>query len=166
MNQLSSSIVEPWDFGDKRLTLRAVLIEEILSLKYGKPLSSVFKSASDLKRAYEFFANAKTSFTKVTAPYHQETAKQIREWPIVLAVGDTTYLDYKNIRSKREKYGPIGNGGNGLILHSALAVNADNGQPMGLLWSKLWHREHKQSNARKTKKQKKKQLFSSEKTSS
>ena len=157
MNQLSSSIVEPWDFGDKRLTLRAGLIEEILSLKYGKPLSSIFKSASDLKRAYEFFANAKTSFTKVTAPYHQETAQQIREWPIVLAVGDTTYLDYKNIRSKREKYGPIGNGGNGLILHSALAVNADNGQPMGLLWSKLWHREHKQSKARKTKKQKKKQ---------
>ena len=28
---------------------------------------------------------------------------------------------------------------------------------MGLLWEKLWHREHKQSNASKTKKQKKKQ---------
>ena len=157
MNQLSSSIVEQCDFGDKRLTLRAVLLEEILSLKYGKPLSLIFESASDLKRAYEFFSNAKTSFTKVTAPYHQETAKQIREWPIVLAVGDTTYLDYKKIRAKRDKYGPIGNGGNGLILHSALAVNADNGQPIGLLWEKLWHREHKQSNTRKTKKQKKKQ---------
>ncbi len=72
-------------------------------------------------------------------------------------MGDTTYLDYKKSQSKREQYGPIGNGGNGLILHSALAVNADNGQPMGLLWEKLWHREHKQSNASKTKKQKKKQ---------
>jgi len=33
----------------------------------------------------------------------------------VLAVGDTTYLDYKQIIAKRDGYGPIGNGGNGLI---------------------------------------------------
>ena len=51
-------------------------------------------------------------------PYHLQTAALIQELPIVLAVGDTTYLDYKKILEKREKYGPIGNGGNGLILHS------------------------------------------------
>jgi hypothetical protein len=56
---------------------------------------------------------------------------------------------------KRAEYGPIGNGGNGLVLHSALAVNADNGQPMGLLWEKLWHREHQEAK-RLTKQQKKK----------
>ena len=54
-------------------------------------------------------------------------------------MGDTTYLDYKNIIAKREGYGPIGNGGNGLILHTALAVEPDLGQPLGLLWQKLWH---------------------------
>ena len=58
-------------------------------------------------------------------------------------MGDTTYLDYKNIIAKREGYGPIGNGGNGLILHTALAVEPDLGQPLGLLWQKLWHREPK-----------------------
>ncbi len=63
--------------------------------------------------------------------------------PVILAVGDTTYLDYKNIIVKREGYGPIGNGGNGLILHTALAVEPDLGQPLGLLWQKLWHREPK-----------------------
>jgi hypothetical protein len=57
-------------------------------------------------------------------------------------LGDTTYLDYKKILAKREEYGPIGNGGNGLILHSTLAINPDNGQPLGLVWEKLWHREH------------------------
>jgi len=39
----------------------------------------------------------------------------------VVAVGDTTYLDYKQIIAKRDGYGPIGNGG-GLILHTNLAV--------------------------------------------
>ena len=144
MNQDKNSITEKCHFGDRRLTNRAVLIESSLSLKYGKPLSSIFDRASELKRAYEFFANSKTSFTSVIEPYHLQTAALIQELPIVLAVGDTTYLDYKKILEKREKYGPIGNGGNGLILHSTLAVNADNGQPIGLLTEKLWHREHEE----------------------
>ncbi|MGK7877986.1 MAG: hypothetical protein AB4426_33160 [Xenococcaceae cyanobacterium] len=131
------------------------MIEEKLSVKYGKPLSSVFSVASDLKRAYEFFANKKTSFYRVIEPYHQKTASCCSELSIVLAVGDTTYLDYKKILEKTEEYGPIGNGRNGLILHSTLAVNADNGQPIGLLTEKLWHREHKEGK-RLTKKQKKK----------
>lgn len=58
----------------------------------------------------------------------------------MLCIGDTTFLDYGSIKVKREGYGPTGNGGNGLILHSALAVDAELGQPIGLLWQKLWNR--------------------------
>lgn len=58
-------------------------------------------------------------------------------------MGDTTFLDYGNIIAKREGYGPIGNGGNGLILHSALAIDPQLGQPIGMLWQKLWNREPK-----------------------
>ena len=45
--------------------------------------------------------------------------------------------------SEKEGYGPTGNGGNGLILHSALAIEPQQGQTLGLLWQKLWNREHK-----------------------
>ncbi|MHC5897666.1 IS4 family transposase, partial [Nostoc sp.] len=38
----------------------------------------------------------------------------------------------------------IGKGGNGLILHSALAIESEKGQSIGLLWQKLWNREPKQ----------------------
>jgi len=100
------------NFGDKRLTDRAVYIQDHLRVKYGQPLSKVFKNASDLKRTYEFLANSKTSF-----------------------------LDYKKIKNKREEYGPTGNGGNGLILHTSLAVDPDCGQPLGILWEKVWKRE-------------------------
>ena len=72
---------------------------------------------------------------------------------VLLSIGDTTFLDYKKIKIKREEYGPIGNGGNGLILHSSLAVDPNSGQPLGLLWEKLWKRTHKI----KTKKKKKKE---------
>ncbi len=72
------------------------------------------------------------------------TTETVGESSVVLCVGDTTFLDYDSIVVKREGYGPIGKGGNGLILHSALALNPLNGQPIGLLWQKLWNREPKQ----------------------
>lgn len=65
------------------------------------------------------------------------------ERALVLCVGDTTFLDYGKIVVKREGYGPIGNGGNGLILHSALALDPQPGQPLGLVWQKLWNRAPK-----------------------
>ena len=72
------------------------------------------------------------------------TCEAVEEYEVVLSVGDTTFLDYGSIKAKREGYGPTGNGGNGLILHSALALTPEQGQVMGLLWQKLWNREHKE----------------------
>lgn len=71
------------------------------------------------------------------------TASRVSEQPVVISVGDTTYLDYGKILAKRDGYGPQGNGGNGLLLHSALAVDPEQGQPLGLLWQKLWNRSHR-----------------------
>lgn len=137
------------NFGDKRLTDRASYIQDRLRVKYGQPLSKVFKNASDLKRTYEFLANSKTSFQLVTEPSHYQTANYVKELPVILSLGDTTFLDYKKIKVKREEYGPIGNGGNGLILHTSLAVDPDSGQPWGILWEKLWKREKAQKGKRK-----------------
>ena len=97
------------DFGDKRLNKRAELIAEALQVNYGQPLSQVFKSASDLKRGYEFLSNPKTTFSKLTQPSLKLTAEEINGIPIVLAVGDTSFLDYKKIVEKRDDYGPTGN---------------------------------------------------------
>jgi len=85
----------------------------------------------------------KTDFAKVIESHCQMTAATVTEREVVLCVGDTTFLDYGKIIVKREGYGPIGNGGNGLILHSALALDPQQGQPLGLLWQKLWNREQK-----------------------
>jgi hypothetical protein len=71
------------------------------------------------------------------------TTAAVEEYKTILSVGDTTFLDYRGIKVKREGYGPTGNGGNGLILHSALAIEPEQGQTIGLLWQKMWNREHK-----------------------
>jgi hypothetical protein len=111
------------NFGDKRLTERALYIQDHLRVKYGQPLSKVFNNASDLKRTYEFLANSKTSFQLVVEPSHYQTANHVKNLPIILSVGDTSFLDYKKIKLKREEYGPTGNGGNGLILQTSLLEN-------------------------------------------
>ena len=103
----------------------------------------IFREEKLLDRAYEFFANAKAQFNLLTQPHRQKTTLDAITLPVVLAVGDTTYLDYKKILAKRDGYGQIGNGGNGLILHTTIAVEPEQGQPLGLLWQKLWHREPK-----------------------
>ncbi len=52
MNQLSSSIVEQCDFGDKRLTNRAVFLEEILSLKSGVVVRAAHNRALEGENSY------------------------------------------------------------------------------------------------------------------
>ena len=69
---------------------------------------------------------------KIVESSHYQTANRVKHLPVLLSIGDTTFLDYKKIKIKREEYGPIGNGGNGLILHSSLAVDPNSGQPLGL----------------------------------
>lgn len=71
------------------------------------------------------------------------TIAAAEEYQVILSIGDTTFLDYRTIKVKKGGYGPTGNGGNGLILHSALAIEPQQGQTLGLLWQKLWNREHK-----------------------
>lgn len=71
------------------------------------------------------------------------TAQNMSNQAVMLSVGDMTYLDYGSILEKREGYGPQGNGGNGLLLHSALGIDPDQVQPLGLFWQKLWNREHR-----------------------
>ena len=100
MKILENNLYRECNFGDKRLTQRAAFIGELLSVKYGQPLSKIFKTASDLKGGYEFFSNPKTSFEKLTQPYFKQTAQEINGLPVVLAVGDTTFLDYKKIVEK------------------------------------------------------------------
>ena len=61
------------------MSQRAIAIGTALSQGFGKALSEVFKNASDLKRAYEFFANSKVTFERLIHPHHWRTAFQRSE---------------------------------------------------------------------------------------
>ena len=132
-----------YKFGNKCLTWREVLIAEILKIKYLSSLSQIFKSVSYFKLGCEFLSNSKTKFEKLNQPVFKQTVEEINGIPIVLAVGDTSFIDYKKIIDKRDRYDLKDNDEDGLILHSCLAVDSDFGQPLGLLWEKIWYQDKK-----------------------
>ncbi len=79
--------------GDKRLNKRALEIGLALVMGFGQALSMIFREEKLLDRAYEFLANAKAQFNLLTQPHRQKTTLDAITLPVVLAVGDTTYLD-------------------------------------------------------------------------
>jgi len=69
------------------------------------------------------------------------TAARARGRDIVVAQ-DTSELSVGGRRAKANGYGPIGKGGalRGLLLHAALAVDAESGGVIGLVDAKVWNR--------------------------
>ncbi len=94
------SPVESWvsqnfvdcQLGDKRLNQRALEIGKALVVGFGQALSMIFKEENPLKRAYEFLANPKAQFNNLTQPHRENTAQETQNLPVILAVGDTTFL--------------------------------------------------------------------------
>jgi hypothetical protein len=68
----------------------------------------------------------------------------------VLAIQDTTELNFQRHARRTRGLGPVGNGvDQGLFLHPLLAVAADGGRCLGLAWAKLWTRSGKITTARR-----------------
>lgn len=62
----------------------------------------------------------------------------------VLAIQDTTELNFQRHARRTRGLGPVGNGTDqGLLLHPLLAVEAAGGRCLGLAWAKLWVRHGK-----------------------
>lgn len=87
--------------GDKRLTKRALEIGQALVTGFGLALSMVFQDKNLLKRAYEFFANPKVQFNKLTSPHWERTAINAPCLKILLAVGDTTFQGLQQHKSQK-----------------------------------------------------------------
>ena len=61
----------------------------------------------------------------------------------IIVVQDTSELILGGRRARANGYGPVGKGGGtrGLLLHAALALDADNGALLGLVDAQVWNRD-------------------------
>lgn len=107
--------------GDQRRTQRLVKIATRLAQSPGGTLPQAMPRWEELKAAYRFFSQPKITFEDILRPHWERTQRACSEAGEYLLIEDTTLLDYTS-HSKVEGLGFIGNGGQGLNLHSTLAL--------------------------------------------
>lgn len=135
------------EFGGCKLP-DARLQERLLTLArdfYARPTGNITQacaSRAKTKAAYRFFDHEKTTMDILLEPHILATEERVRAESIVLAVQDTTGLNY-TAHAATEGLGPIAStakGAQGLKLHSTFAFNTE-GTPLGFLDVQCWARD-------------------------
>jgi hypothetical protein len=130
------------DLPDARLQTRLLSLARDF---YARPQANVAQacaSRAKTKAAYRFMDHEQTTIDTLLHPHFLATEVRVRTEAIVLAVQDTTSLNY-TAHAATEGMGPIGstaNGPQGLHLHSTLAFSTQ-GTPLGFLDVQCWSRD-------------------------
>ena len=119
---------------DERLMKRAQLIMTQLGQRPGASVPQACGGWSGAKAAYRFLANEAVDPQRLLAAHTEATVGRMQAHAVVLALQDTTTLNY-SAHPQTRGLGPISNNRDktlGLLLHSTLAVTVC-GEPLGLL---------------------------------
>ncbi len=128
------------DLGDARRSARLVHLARQLAERPEASLPQALEDGASLKAAYRFFDNADIAYEKVLASHVASSVARMREQPVILAVQDTTYLDFSG-HPDTEGLGPVHpQGGYGMLLHSTLAFTPQR-LPLGVLSLRQWARD-------------------------
>lgn len=110
---------------------------------FDKPLASIPQAAGDwafAKAVYRFMDNDQIDPDEILLPHRNRTAERAREHSVVLAIGDTTMLDYTR-HPKTTGLGPLSDlEHQGLMLQPTLVVTEDR-VPLGLIDQMVWTRD-------------------------
>jgi hypothetical protein len=143
------------DLKDGRLNKRLLSLARAF---YGQPQANVAQAChgnrAATKAAYRFFEHPKVTMDEILKPHYEATFHRCRQEMTVLAVQDTTALDYHGLQ-QTEGLGPTGTSskeGLGLWLHSTLVFNL-HGTPLGLIGAQCWARDAAQMGKRQRRKE-------------
>lgn len=106
------------------------------------PISQSCGSQAKTIAAYRFFNNERVTMDRVLRAHTEASIERIKAHKVVLAVQDTTTLNYITHRAT-EGLGPIGtseSGPIGLVVHDTMAFTPE-GTPLGLLNVQCWARD-------------------------
>jgi hypothetical protein len=90
-------------------------------------------SRAKTKAAYRFFDHCQVSMQTILKGHYEASMRRARQYPVVLAVQDTTDLNY-SAHPLTEQLGPIADGKHGqvgLLVHDTMLYNLE-GTPLGL----------------------------------
>ena len=127
------------ELGDLRRTRRLIRYAHQMAEKPDASTPQQTECWSDCKATYRLFGCPKVTFEAVTAVHYKRTLKLAPGKYLVIS--DTTELDY-GYKSKRKGLGPLtAKHRRGFFLHSALLVDPETRQVMGMGTQELWSRQ-------------------------
>lgn len=131
------------DFEDERLTKRLRVIAKDFFARPTSSIPAACASRARTKAVYRFCSHEKVGMQEILEPHHEATIRRAANEKTVLAIQDTTSLNYTALLAT-EGLGPIGACNEqislGLHVHSTLALNLA-GTPLGLLNVECWARD-------------------------
>ena len=118
---------------DGRLRDRVVEMGRAWEHAPGASLPAIFPGAAEQKAAYRLLSNGRITMEHILEPHQEATVERCRLEPVVLAIQDTTTLNY-NGHEKTKGLVNVGGGGTGtwgLLAHVGLAVTEAR-RPLGV----------------------------------
>ncbi|HEU5102395.1 MAG TPA: IS4 family transposase, partial [Roseiflexaceae bacterium] len=140
---------EGLDLGDARLNRRLLTMAEAFGAQPQAPINQASADWQSTKAAYAFCNNPHALPAEILLPHQQRTLERMAAHPLVLAIQDTTFLNYTH-HPATTGLGPIGGGQRGLVMHSTLAATPQ-GLPLGVLDQQIWARPDPQPAAKRAK---------------
>lgn len=141
------------EFGDKRLDKRMETIIEQLSNRPNTSVPQAIKGQHQVKASYRFWDNHKVTPDRILQHQIKETIAVSAEQKFILAVQDTTELDFSTHKSARGLGYLESSKQQGIKVHTALAISSD-GLPLGILWQRQWVRPIEEYGKKSERKQK------------
>jgi Transposase DNA-binding/Transposase Tn5 dimerisation domain len=136
----AAQVAEQAELPDDRLNQRLADILAMFARRSADSIPQACPTPAATKATYRFLSNHRVTVERLHDAIAAATVEQCRGRATVLAVHDTTSLNYSAFLGTRG-LGPIGSSGtaNGLCLHSTLALRSD-GVALGLLHQECWRR--------------------------
>ena len=131
------------DLGDSRLRKRLFHLARDFFAKPQVNIPAACGSKAAVKAAYRFFQHPAVSMESILEGHYAATTDRVRQHRgVVLAVQDTTTLNYHS-HTTTDDLGPIdAKGTRGLLVHDTMAFTGA-GIPLGLVDVQYWAREEK-----------------------
>jgi Transposase DNA-binding len=128
------------DLGDVRRTKRLVELAQVLAQHPTAALPAACGDGAMLKAAYRFFSHDAIAPPDFLSSHIESTYSRLDKVPWVLAVQDTTEVNWTGHRATKG-LGPLGHTAcQGLHVHSPLAFTPER-VPLGLLAQHVWARD-------------------------
>src|SRR6266704_3826105 len=120
------------DLGDGRLALRLWRIVDALAANPAMGFPKAMGSDAELEGFYRFVNNPRVTPQAILAAHAEETCGRSEAETTVLAIHDTTEVEYPG--EPRKGLGRLSTTRQGYLAHVALSVSADQSRrPLGLL---------------------------------